>query len=340
MYADHRGPQGKRPTLRRCVWSLCAFVLLGAAVYAASAALEARDQKPQAHGDLTASIEARPTVTVDGVEYRRKNKITTLLVLGIDRESGTESAGFRNGGQADFILLIVLDEKAKRVIPIQIDRDTMTPITILGVLGNNAGTRRAQVSLSHGFGDGGSQSSQLTADAVSTLLLGTNIDYHLAMSMDGIPAFNDALGGITVTLQDDFSMLDPAMTKGATLTLKGSQAEYYVRGRLRIGVGTNEARQLRQQDYLKKAGDALDGKLQESGEFAGTLFDAVERYLETDMKRGRLINMAWSTRAYSRTPIRLLEGEHVVGPDGFMEFHADEKALQKLVLEIFYEPAG
>ena len=56
----------------------------------------------------------------------------------------------------------------------------MTPITILGVLGDRSGVRTAQVSLSHGFGDGGAQSCEFTVDAVSNLLLGTQIDFYIA----------------------------------------------------------------------------------------------------------------------------------------------------------------
>lgn len=35
----------------------------------------------------------------------------------------------------------------------------------------------------------------------------------MAMYLDGISTFNDALGGVTVTLEDDFSQLDPEMVK-------------------------------------------------------------------------------------------------------------------------------
>ena len=64
----------------------------------------------------------------------------------------------------------------------------MTPITILGVLGNRSGVRTAQICLAHSFGDGGAQSCELMAEAVSNLLLGSQIDYYIAMSLDGISA--------------------------------------------------------------------------------------------------------------------------------------------------------
>ena len=52
--------------------------------------------------------------------------------------------------------------------------------------------------------------------------LGEFIDFYVAMNMDGISELNDLAGGVTVTLEDDFSSIDPAMTKGTTLPLHGN----------------------------------------------------------------------------------------------------------------------
>ena len=70
------------------------------------------------------------------------------------------------------------------------------------------------------------------------------------MNLDGISALNDVAGGVTVTLEDDFSMIDPEMTQGRQITLVGDQAEIYVRSRMSMEVGTNEARMVRQQNYI------------------------------------------------------------------------------------------
>ena len=40
----------------------------------------------------------------------------------------------------------------------------------------------------------------------------------------------------------------------------------------------------------------------------------------------------------SQKPTRKIEGEHSIGIDGFMEFHADQAKLEKLVLDTFYLP--
>ena len=99
--------------------------------------------------------------------------------MGVDDYAADAGAisGYRNGGQADYLLLIVINDERKTLTPIQIDRDTMAEISILGVLGNATGTRTTQICLSHGFGDGREQSCLLTQQAVSRLLLGVPVDF-------------------------------------------------------------------------------------------------------------------------------------------------------------------
>lgn len=298
--------------------------------------LETRNAKPEARGDHLLRYTYGETMEVDGANYRKKPGLTTVLIMGVDQESGTSASGNRNGGQADFLRLVAIDSTAKTVCQVQIDRDTMTPITILGVLGNQAGVRTTHICLAHSFGNGGAQSCELTVEAVSNLLCGSQIDHYVAMNLDGISVLNDWVGGVTVTLEDDFSALDAAMTQGTTLTLTGEQAEIYVRSRRNVGVGTNEARMERQQEYISLLSAKLDARLSESKEEIEAFYEALEPYLTTDMSRGRLINLLWETRDFTNAPMREMKGVYEIGAEGFMEFYADDAALKELVLELLY----
>ena len=231
--------------------ALAVLVLAAVLLFVGGSWLEKRSQKPETRTELPQ--ETAETMEVDGVTYRRRTDLTTILVMGIDHDSEIEAEGSYQGGQADFQRLIVIDSKDKTVRQLKIDRDTMAEVTVLGMLGNPVGTTQMQISLAHGFGDGKEESCGYARDAVSRLLQGENIDFYLAMSLDGISVLNDLAGGVTVTLEDDFSAADPAMTKGATLTLQGDQAEIFVRRRMDIGEGTNEARMVRQEEYLDPA---------------------------------------------------------------------------------------
>lgn len=310
--------------------------LLLAALYQGGRWLEKRGEKPEARGNPQQRYEYEDAIEVDGVSYRRRKAVTSLLLMGIDRDSNAAVVGHRNGGQADFLQLLVIDSQAQKITRVQIDRDTMTPITILGVLGNQSGVRTSQICLSHGFGDGKAQSCELTVSAVSNLLLGAPVDAYIAMNLDGIPVLNDAAGGVTVTLEDDFSALDASMTRGKTMTLTGEQAELFVRSRQSIGVGTNEARMVRQRHYIDQLMQQIDSRIQGDQAFIGSLYDELEPYLITDLSRGALINQAWASRSFGRGFVEL-EGSYRIGSDGFMQFHADETALKQLVLELFYQ---
>jgi len=326
-------PLRKRDIL--VIGTVVVLVLVGA--YVAAQWLEDRNANPEPRGDYTLRYEDEQ-MTINGVTYRQRKNLTTILFMGIDQESGqAQSANFRNGGQADFLRLMVIDPAEKMVSQIQIDRDTMTPVTVLGVLGNRSGMRTLQICLSHGFGDGKEQSCELTMEAVSNLLFNVPINYYVSMNLDGIVALNDSLGGITVTLEDDFTSLDPSMTKGSTLTLQGKQAEYFVRGRMAVGAGTNEARMARQQQYISKMMDVLHDKVLSSESYVGELFDVLADYLVTNLSRAQMVNEAWAARNYRRNPVSVPEGTHLVGESGFMEFHVDEDSLEQIVLDLFYQ---
>lgn len=330
---------------RRRQWLIIAIVLVAAAalmtgLYVMAQQLErgaSSGEEPK--GSLDGRFEAPLQITYGGKTYQKKQRLTSILLMGIDK--GTEqlenTSGFRNGGQADFLALMVIDSLGKSISTVHIDRDTMAQITTLGIFGNVSGSRRAQISLQHGFGDGGEQSAALTSDAVSQLFGGMPVDFYVALDLDAIPAFNDALGGVEVPIEDDFTSLDPAMAQGTTHRLSGIQAEHFVRQRMTIGDGSNLARMARQRVFISAAGDALSDQLRESPKFGDQLLNALEPYMISNMRRGRMINELNASYSYTRQGIITLKGEHRVAEDGFMEFTADQTALDELVLSLFFE---
>jgi len=156
--------------------------------------------------------------------------------------------------------------------------------------------------------------------------------------MTGIGALNDAVGGVTVTIRDDFTHLDPEMVPGRTITLMGSQAELFVRSRMAMSVGTNEARMARQQDYIAALTAQLDARIKADQSYIGEVFDSMSEYLVTDIPRGRLVNEVWNARDYIRAPLMEPEGYHQIGNDGFVQYIVDDAALEAMVIELFYEP--
>ena len=315
-------------------------LLIFVGLYLGAQWLEDENANPESRGDYQLRYEDEQ-LTINGHTYRQRNNLTTILFMGIDQEESSEEVPaylrYLSGGQADFLRLMVIDPLEKTITQIEIDRDTMTPITMLGTMGGKLGYRTAQICLSHGFGDGKEQSCGFTVEAVSNLLYNMPIKYYAAMNLDGISTMNDILGGVTVTLEDDFSHIDPTMTKGKTLTLVGDQAEIFVRSRMSVGVGTNEARMARQQQYVSRMMELLNDRIHGSSDFIGALFDGLSPYLCTNMSRAQMMNEAWAVKDYTRLPLVSIDGVHEVGDDGYMQFLPDDASLEQVILDVFYK---
>lgn len=268
----------------------------------------------------------------------RKRELTNLLLIGVDwAEMDSPAASGRYAGQADFLLLLTFDKKNRTISTLQIDRDTMTDIRVYGPFGDYTGIRETQICLSHAYCATAAENCENTVWAASRLLGNIPVDGYLALDMSAITALNDALGDVTVTLEEDFSALDPQMVRGATIALQGKQAETFVRGRTGVGDGTNAARMKRQKAFMQKAGDLIAEGLERDSGFAGTLLDALSGHMTMNVTRGWLINKAYESSGYRRTETRTLAGTHALGADGFTEFRADTDALNDLLTASFFE---
>ena len=178
-----------------------------------------------------APVDGREITYYNGTAYARREDLETVLLLGVDKFEGETPEGYVNNQQADFLLLLVMDKQHETCTPIQLNRDTMTQIQILGVTGEPAGTFTGQLALAHTYGSGEEDSCENTVLAVENLLYGVGIDHYVSLTMDGVALLNDLVGGVTVEVLDDFSGIDDSLVQGETVTLKGQQALTYVRSR-------------------------------------------------------------------------------------------------------------
>ena len=293
--------------------------------------------------ETVGSLNGRFTSSAVTMQYNnrtwtyRDHDLTNLLLIGVDWQDNESTVSERYAGQADFLFLISIDRKNKIVQTLHIDRDTMTDIRIYGPFGDYTGEQTEQICLSYAYGVDDKTNCANTVWAVSNLLGGIPIDGYLSLDMSSIALINDTLGGVTVTLDEDFSSIDPAMTKGTTLTLHGMQAQYYVRGRMGVGDGTNASRMKRQRTFIRAAEDLLIANINKDTNYFGTFYDALSDHIITDVDRGWLINRAYECSSYARTDTASLVGSHSIGEDGFMQFNADEDALNERLTEMFFE---
>lgn len=274
------------------------------------------------------------TITRDGVAYFPRQDITVLMLLGIDQTGPMEDSGsYRNGGAADVVMLAIFDEKAEEYSILYLNRDTMLEMPVLGLGGKKAGTYYGQLALSHSYGSGLEDSSENVRETVSNFLYGLYIDHYLSMNMDAIGILNDAVGGVTVTVTEDFSAVDPTIKMG-TMTLNADQAVHYLRSRKDIGNELNLGRMERQKAYMTSFAEAV-GKMDDS-----VLMDAYDRmapYSVTDCTAQSLTGLLDRFGSYTLKQIHTLPGENTLGEE-FMEYYVDEEALDARILELFYAP--
>ena len=193
-----------------------------------------------------------------------------------------------------------------RVLPL--NRDTMTEITALGLAGEQVGTFNGQLALSHTYGSGGLDSARNTGRAVSSLLYGVDIDHVMAFTMDAVPVINDAVGGVTVLVEDDFSAVTDQLPMGQEVTLHGDLALTFVQSRGDMGgEKTNINRMSRQAAYLRGLYTRLQSAAQDEG-FLTQLLLELSSYLTTDCTANQL-NDLYRTVSQDRLEVLdLLEG--------------------------------
>jgi len=278
----------------------------------------------------------------NGAWYAPRDDVETVLVLGLDR---SEQEGISESGsyaQSDLILLLKIDRTNETYQAVQINRDTMAEIQDFDDYGRPSGAYTAQLALAYAHAQAYTNNDRTAGiaavNAVSKLMYGVEIDHYVTLTMDGLMALNDLVGGVTVEIRDDFSAVDPTLVQGETVTLLGEHALSYVRGRHDVGEGTNLERMGRQQEYLVGLQEKLSTLMTEDdGAIADTLM-AVNKYMGSDCTVQQLSALMEDLQNFEMESYMTLEGE-AVETEMYVEFYPDEEALQRLVVEEFYEPA-
>lgn len=279
-----------------------------------------------------------PTVTYEGKEYVLKENIETFLVLGLDKfEGDSHDDSYKNDKQADFLMLFVFDNDAKRCTAIHINRDTMTDVNVLGVAGNKIDTLTKQVALAHTYGNGRDVSCRNTANAVSSSLMGIKISHYMSVTMDAVPVLNDLVGGVEVTVLDDFSGIDDTLVKGETVKLMGAQALTYVRTRKGLEDSSNSTRMKRQQQYIDALHEAIIGCMNEDAGFAAEISLEMSGYTVSDRSVTQLQALTEKFDEYEFMGIKQPEGENVIGSE-FMEFYPEKESVARIIIDLFYRP--
>ncbi len=323
----------RKEMIKKAIWA-CACLLLGLVViYSGIRVLET---VVFSDAELPPQTSSK-TIVRDGVEYFPRQDITVVMVLGIDEAGPVVSSNhYKNGGAADSVMLLIFDETNENCTVLCLNRDTMVDMDVLGLNGEYAGTTYGQLALAHTYGTGLEDSCENMRNTLENFLPGLSVDYYVSMNMDAIPILNDAVGGVTVTVTDDFSKVNPSITMGE-ITLKGDQVLDFVRTRKDVGDQKNVTRMQRQREYIESFLGALYQKGNSDAKFAMDTYNAVAPYIVTDCSANVLSSMLERYAQYEIAEVLSPEGVNSI-VDGYYQFCADEEKLDALILDVFYAP--
>lgn len=289
--------------------------------------------------DTSENAQENKVITIDGRNYVPRSNLLSYLFIGVDRKGtiAEQSSDNVGTGQNDVLFLLVIDKVNDTYALLPINRDTLAYTESLDDDNTVLAGTMMQIALAHASGDGREGSCENTVRAVSALLGQQKIDGYYAMNIDAIGIINHDLGGVTVTIEDDFSQEDSSLTQGQTITLNDDQAESFVRGRMSMSTPTNENRMGRQQAFLEAAKPVFFEKTRADAKFPLTLYDDLSPYVVTNLSKNDISRISKALLNNKDLGTFEIEGEISVDEWGFCQFEADESSLEHIIASLFYE---
>jgi LCP family protein required for cell wall assembly len=336
----HRRHRKKR-SYRLLKWSLALCLAVAAGLgFVVFQTLQRQSLQNVTAGNRVDVGSGYRNLTYEGKNYQYNSLVTAVLYAGIDSEGELQEARtYGDKARADSISLIVLDKKNEKMSILALNRNTMTTIQRYTTKGRALDTYTAQLAYAYSYGNGGEASCENLRDAVSELLGGIPIQEYVVTNRSSMTWINDLIGGVTVTVPDDeLASAHPEMTKGAVVTLDDSNVEDFLRYRDTSTDFSNTGRMLRQQAYITAYVPQLKEKLLDDPNGVWSEIQEMDAYIQTSITKNKYLSLAnlLDQVSFSDEDYFQLEGENQIG-DTYEEFYYDEEALQRKVIELFYE---
>ena len=275
----------------------------------------------------------------EGNMYQYRDDVVTVLLMGIDYNADPSRWSDdvkSNGGNADVIALAILDTAANELCILNIPRDTMARVLAVDAEGNYKDTLFTNITTAHSYGDGGTLSCELTVEAVSNLLYGIPINRYAAISYSALATLNQAIGGLEITLERDYTNINAAFTEGASVRLTDYQLKRMVVYRDHSELEGAYERGLRDMSVMQALFEQCKELVKEDPGAVLTLYGKLADYITTDLRLDEISYLAQQTvkNDFSAERVIAMQGEAVAG-EKYVEFYPDEQWLHDFVAEQF-----
>jgi polyisoprenyl-teichoic acid--peptidoglycan teichoic acid transferase len=199
----------------------------------------------------------------------------SVLLLGVDERENDK-------GRSDSMIVLTVNPEVNSVKMLSIPRDTLTDIT-------GHGTRD---KINHAYAFGGVEMAMDTTEN----LLDIPIDYYVQINMEGFEDIVNAVGGVTVQNDIDFSSGGYTFDKGK-ITLSGKEALAFTRMRYEDPRG-DFGRQLRQREIIQ--GVINEGASVSSLWKFDDIFDALGDNVKTNLTFEEMVDIQKHYKAASK----------------------------------------
>lgn len=294
--------------------------------------IQMKDKGKIEYKEYKSNTQEKNYIMYKGEKYKYNYDLRTILFMGIDKQGKIVKNKVGAGGQADSLMLLILDTKKESISVLSISRDTMTDIKTYDADGNHLSTDREQIALQYAYGDGGKKSCIRTKEAVSNLLYQIPIQSYVSLTMEGFSYLTDALGGVEIVVPEDYTHINPLFKKGKTITLNGKTAQQYVRYRNTDVLGSNDQRMQRQSQFIEAMVQKLQDVTKGTKEIA-QLYHQLDPYMVTNLSEDELRKLLdyKINKTIEKVPGVVQQGEK------YDEFIVDNERLQEKIVKMFYK---
>lgn len=275
-------------------------------------------------------------------KYKLRKNMEILLIMGIDDRGTIKNDGETiHASQADCIYVYAFDHNKKTFQALQINRDSMASVREIFGHGFEDEFSNMQICLAHSYGKNEKARCLNAVEAVKKFMSNTPIDHYVSLKMEGIATFNDQVGGVTIKMPAGLEKINPAFKAGENVTLRGKQAEDFLRARYYMDDDHNSERMVRQEIFMSAWKKQALSKLNNDSGFPAKMILALSEYMYSDMSANKLSGLASSLKDYKDLGTLTPTGKTLEPGNGrkYREFHVNKDDLKKKVVELFYEPA-
>lgn len=283
-------------------------------------------------------LAALGSLKLNGNIYSYYHDFETYLIMGTDK-TGADSKVYQ-GSMSDFLMLVIVDKTDNNYSFLPINRDTMSEVRLIQDDGTGVATAELQLCTAHWYGGNAGQSCANTVESISKLFGGLKIDGYYAIPMDEIPKLNHSVGGVTVTLLEDFQDIDRQMKKGETLALSDEQAYHYIHDRYGVGDEKNTSRMKRQQQYMEAFFTKAKEKAKSDKAYVSQLFRKFEQTATTNLTAKKISGLTNRLIKGTQKGFFEIQGTSKIGKalgDGIdhAEFYPDKKSIIDVMTKIY-----